>query len=65
MFKNGLIYLFFLIEKIKRFVFLNIFGYHIVCKHKPSCSLYFAKSIKEEGVFKGFFKSFIRIITCF
>lgn len=65
MFKKGTIYFFFLIEKIKRAIFLNIFGYHIVCKHKPSCSLYFIRAIKEEGVIRGSYKSFLRVITCF
>lgn len=65
MFKKGLVFLFLFFEKIKRSIFLNVFGYHIVCKHKPSCSYFFLKSIEKDGLLIGFLKSFMRIITCF
>ncbi len=65
MFKKSFFYFFIFLERIKRFLFLNLFGYHIVCKHKPSCGFYFFKIIKKEGFIKGFWKSFIRILTCF
>lgn len=34
------------------------------CKYYPSCSEYGKKAFLKHGVFKGFFKTFYRIIRC-
>ena len=34
------------------------------CRHIPTCSQYAIFSLKEHGLFKGFYLSFIRILKC-
>ena len=34
------------------------------CRYSPSCSEYSIEALKEFGLIKGIFKSFIRIFSC-
>jgi len=34
------------------------------CRYSPSCSEYSIEALKEFGLIKGIFKSFIRILSC-
>ena len=34
------------------------------CRYLPSCSEYFIESLKEFGLFKGFYRGIKRILTC-
>ncbi len=34
------------------------------CRYYPSCSEYSIEALKEFGLIKGIFKSFIRILSC-
>ena len=34
------------------------------CRHMPTCSQYAILALKEHGLFKGFYLSFIRILKC-
>ncbi|MEK7502257.1 MAG: membrane protein insertion efficiency factor YidD [Patescibacteria group bacterium] len=46
-------------------VFLrNILGIKSSCRFYPTCSQYARLSIEKEGVFKGGYLSFIRLLKC-
>ena len=34
------------------------------CRYHPTCSNYFIESLKEQGLFKGFFLGVKRILSC-
>tara|TARA_B100000575_G_C23087054_1_gene626523 strand:+ start:661 stop:885 length:225 start_codon:yes stop_codon:yes gene_type:complete len=34
------------------------------CRYHPTCSNYFIESLKEQGLFKGFFLGVKRILRC-
>jgi putative component of membrane protein insertase Oxa1/YidC/SpoIIIJ protein YidD len=52
------------IESIKHSILMSVFGYHIVCKHRPTCSQYTIKQIKNSGTISGLWQGFKRILTC-
>ncbi len=37
----------------------------IGCRNTPTCSEYAIKTISQEGVWKGFYKTLIRIAHCY
>jgi len=62
--KKLFLYTYQLIEQIKHQVLITVFGYHIVCKHRPTCSHYTMKAIEQDGTIIGLYKGLKRIITC-
>jgi putative component of membrane protein insertase Oxa1/YidC/SpoIIIJ protein YidD len=51
-------------ETAKRSVLYSVFGYHSVCKHRPTCSTYTMSQIKKNGTIAGLWQGFWRVATC-
>lgn len=62
--KRILFYIYLGLEKAKHQVLITVFGYHSVCKHRPTCSYFTIKAIKEDGTIVGLYKGLKRIISC-
>lgn len=53
-----------LYQKVFAAIIKQINGTPAVCRFSPTCSEYAIKSIRENGIFKGFRLSFARFISC-
>jgi uncharacterized protein len=62
--KKGLIYFYQFLESVKHQILISVFGYHSVCKHRPTCSYYTMKAIKDDGTIVGLYKGIKRILSC-
>ena len=59
---NFLTYILIKLIKFYSFFISPMFGNS--CRYSPSCSEYSIEALKEFGLIKGIFKSFIRILSC-
>lgn len=53
-------------KAVRQTLLTSLFGVSISrCKHTPTCSQYLVQAIRKEGILKGSYKGFSRIITCY
>lgn len=52
------------LEHAKASLLFSVFGYASVCRHRPSCSRYALKVIRERGTISGLFLAIGRILSC-
>lgn len=45
-------------------VLKGLLGVNAMCRFDETCSAYAKRMIKEEGVLKGFYLGFVRILKC-
>ena len=49
---------------VKHQILFSAFGVTFKCKHTPTCSRYLADQIKSHGTIRGFWRSFLRLLSC-
>lgn len=59
-----LIWLYQAFEQVKHAVLITVFGFHIRCKHIPTCSQYLEAELKKGGTITGLRRGFIRLVSC-
>ncbi|MFH1832804.1 MAG: membrane protein insertion efficiency factor YidD [Candidatus Levyibacteriota bacterium] len=61
-------YIFFFVimlyQKIISPLLKQILGVNSICRFSPSCSEYAKRSIKKNGIIKGFSLSILRLLKC-
>ncbi len=57
-------YLYQTLEQIKHQVLITVFGYHSVCKHRPTCSQFTLNAMQQDGTIIGLYKGILRILSC-
>ncbi|OGH38908.1 MAG: membrane protein insertion efficiency factor YidD [Candidatus Levybacteria bacterium RIFCSPLOWO2_01_FULL_38_21] len=62
--KHLLLFLIVIYQKFFSIFFKNILGVQNACRFYPTCSEYTRLSIEKEGVLKGSYLSFIRLLKC-
>lgn len=57
-------YIYQVLEHSKHQILITVFGYHSVCKHRPTCSQFTLNAIKQDGTIIGLYKGLVRILRC-
>ncbi len=52
------------LEWMKHVVLMSLFGYHSVCRHRPTCSQYTLEQMQTSGTIVGLWRGLRRVAMC-